>query len=193
MSAVITDPPLTRFKLCVDQYHRMVELGILREDERVELIDGELIRMAPIGSLHGGLVAHLTHLLVTRTGGRAVIWPQSSVILSEVTEPQPDLAVLRWRADWYTSRTPTAADAALVIEVADSSLRYDRDVKLRYYARAGVPEAWVVDARGRCILRYAERLDDGYRVAQVLTAGAVAQCEALPELAVTVGELFGVV
>jgi Uma2 family endonuclease len=193
MSAVITEPPLTRFKLSVEQYHRMVELGILREDERVELIDGELIRMAPIGSLHGGLVAHLTHLLVTRTGGRAVIWPQSSVILGEFTEPQPDLAVLRWRADWYTGRTPTAADAVLVIEVADASLRYDRDVKLRYYARAGVPELWVVDARGRCILRFAEPSEDGYRASQALSAGAVAQCAAMPELAVTVDELFGVV
>ncbi len=190
MTAVITDPPLTRFKLTVEQYHRMGELGILHEDDRVELIDGELIRMAPIGSLHGGLVSRLTRLLVQRAGGRAVVSPQNSVILSDVTEPQPDLAVLRWRADDYMARTPTSADTLLVVEVADSTLRYDRDFKLRFYARSAVPEVWIVDARGRRILRYLEPDADGYRVAQALECGAAAQCAALPELRVSVDELF---
>ena len=190
MTAVITDPPLTRFKLTVEQYHRMGEFGILHEDDRVELIDGELIRMAPIGSLHGGLVSRLTRLLVQRAGGRAVVSPQNSVILSDVTEPQPDLAVLRWRADDYMARTPTAADTLLVVEVADSTLRYDRDFKLRFYARSAVPEVWIVDARGRRILRYLEPDADGYRVAQPLERGATARCAALPELHVSVDELF---
>lgn len=190
MSAVITEPPLTRFKLSVEQYHRMVELGILREDERVELIDGELIRMAAIGSLHGGLVSRLTRLLVQRAGGRAVVSPQNFVILSDVTEPRPDLALLRWRADDYMARTPTAADILLVVEVADSTLRYDRDFKLRFYARSAVPEVWIVDARARRILRYQEPDSDGYRVAQALEGGAAAQCAALPELRVSVDELF---
>ena len=190
MTAVINDPPLTRFKLTVEQYHRMGELGILQENDRVELIDGELIRMAPIGSLHGGLVSRLTRFLVQRAGGRAVVSPQNPVILSEVTEPQPDLAVLRWRADDYMGRTPAAGDALLVVEVADTTLRYDRDFKLRFYASAAVAEVWIVDARGRRILRFVDPGADGYRVAQALETGAIAVCEALPELSVSVDELF---
>ena len=190
MTAVMTDPPLTRFKLTVEQYHRMGEFGILHEDDRVELIDGELIRMAPIGSLHGRLVSRLNRLLVQRASRRAMVSPQNSVILSDVTEPQPDLAVLRWRADDYMARTPTAADTLLVVEVADSTLRYDRDFKLRFYARSAVPEVWIVDARGRRILRYLEPEADGYRVAQTLEQGAAARCAAQPELRVSVDELF---
>lgn len=190
MTAVMTDPPLTRFKLTVEQYHRMGELGILQENDRVELIDGELIRMAPIGSLHGGLVSRLNRLLVERAGGRAVVSPQNPVILSDVTEPQPDLCVLRWRADDYMRRTPGAADTLLVVEVSDSTLRYDRDFKLRFYASAGVPEVWIVDARGRSILRYLLAGADGYRVSEVLGAGATAACAGLAELRVGVDELF---
>lgn len=191
MTAVITDPPLTRFKLTVEQYHRMGELGILRENDRVELIDGELIRMAPIGSLHGGLVSRLTRMLVERAGGRAVVSPQNPVILSDVTEPQPDLAVLRWRADDYMARTPLASDTLLVVEVADSTLRYDRDFKLRFYAASGVPEVWIVDARGRCVLRYLDPAEGGYRVAQTLGGHDTAACAALPDLLVRVDEVFG--
>ncbi len=190
MSAVTTEPPLTRFKLSIEQYHRMGELGILGHDDRVELIDGALIRMAPIGSLHGGLVTRLTRLLVERAGGRAVVSPQNSVILSQFTEPQPDLAVLRWRADDYMRRTPNAADTLLVIEVADSSLRYDRDYKLRFYAQSGVPEVWIVDARGACLLRYREPAQEGYREAKTLGAGERIGCEALPELTIGIDELF---
>lgn len=191
MSAVITRAPLTRFKLTVEQYRRMGEAGILHEDDRVELIDGELIRMAPTGSLHGGLVSRLTRLLVERSAGRAVVSPQNPLILSEVTEPQPDLAVLRWRADDYMSRVPTAADALLVIEVADFTLRYDRDHKLRFYSDSGVPEVWIVDARGRRALRFLEPGEQGYRVVATLVAGHTLECAGLPALRIGVDELFG--
>ncbi len=190
MSAVITETAPTRFKLTVEQYHRMGEAGILHEDDRVELIDGELIRMAPIGSLHGGLVSRLTRLLVERSAGRAVVSPQNPVILSNVTEPQPDLSVLRWRADDYMSVVPVAADALLVVEVADSTLRYDRDVKLRYYAQSGVPEVWIVDARRRQLLVYREPAGQGYRESSVLLEGEAAACAALPGLRIEVRELF---
>jgi len=153
MSAVITDTSPTRFKLSVEQYHRMGEAGILGENDRVELIDGELIRMAPIESLHGGLVSRLTRLLVERSAGRAIVSPQNSPILSNVTEPKPDLSLLHWRADDCTSAVPVAADALLVIEVADSSLRYDRDVKLRFHAQSGVPEVWIVNRAPATVAR----------------------------------------
>jgi Uma2 family endonuclease len=190
MSAVITDTPPTRFKLTVEQYHRMGEVGILRENDRVELIDGELIRMAPSGSLHCGLVARLNRLLVQRAAGRAVVSPQNSLILSEVTEPQPDFSVLKWRSDDYMSATPTAADVLLVIEVADSSLRYDRDVKLRFYAESGVPEMWIVDARRRRLLVQRGPAGGSYRSSETLVGGDAAACTALPDLRVEVGDLF---
>lgn len=190
MSAVTTESPPTRFKLTVEQYHRMGEAGILHEDDRVELIDGELIRMAPIGSLHAGLVSRLSRLLIERTAGRAVVSPQNPVILSDVTEPQPDLSVLRWRGDDYMGAIPMAVDALLVIEVADSNLRYDRDVKLRFYAESGVPEVWIVDARGRQLLVHREPAGRGYRSLQTLAGGDTAVCAALPQLRIEVGELF---
>jgi len=190
MNAVITDVPPTRFKLTVEQYHRMGEAGILGENDRVELIDGELIRMAPIGSLHGGLVSRLNRLLVERTAGVAVVSPQNSLILSDVTEPQPDLSVLRWRADDYMSAVPVAADTLLVIEVADSSLRYDRDVKLRFYAESGVPEVWIVDARRRQVLVFREPAGRSYRREHTLAEGDAAVCAVLPQLHIEVGALF---
>ncbi len=190
MSAVITDTPPTRFKLTVEQYHRMGEVGILGENDRVELIDGELIRMAPIGSLHLGLVTRLNRLLIERSGGRAVVSPQNSLILSDVTEPQPDFSLLRWRADDYMSAVPVAADTLLVIEVADSSLRYDRDVKLRFYAESGVPEVWIVDARRRQLLVHREPVDGSYRSARTLAAGEAVACTALPQVRIEVDELF---
>ncbi len=191
MSAVLSDTPLpVRFKLTVEQYHRMAELGILREDERVELLDGELIAMPAIGSLHGGLVSRLTRLLVQRGGDRVVVSPQNSLILSDVSEPQPDFAVLQWRADDYTSRTPAAANALLVIEVSDSTLRYDRDVKRRFYAEAGVREFWVIDVHARQILVHRDPAGQLYRSAQTLTVGDTAVCQALPQISIGVDELF---
>lgn len=190
MSAVITESPPARFKLTVEQYHRMGEAGILHEDDRVELIDGELFRMAPIASLHAGLVSRLSRLLIERTAGRAVVSPQNPVILSEVTEPQPDLSVLRWRGDDYMGAIPMAADVLLVIEVADSTLHYDRDVKLRFYAESGVPEVWIVDARRRQLLAHREPVGRCYRSLQTLAEGDTAVCAALPQLRIEVGELF---
>ena len=190
MSAVLSETPPTRFKLTVEQYHRMGEAGILHEDDRVELIDGELIRMAPIGSMHCGLVSRLNRMLVERAAGRGVVWPQNSLILSDVTEPQPDLVLLRWRADDYMGALPTAAHALLVVEIADSSLRYDRDVKLRFYAESGVPELWIVDVRQPRLLVYREPEGPSYRVGQILVAGETASCSRLPSLRIGCDELF---
>lgn len=190
MSAVLSDIPPTRFKLTVEQYHRMGELGILRPDDRLELIDGELVRMAPIGSMHGGLVSRLNRLLVERVGRAGIVSPQNPVVLSEVTEPQPDLSVLRWRADDYTADTPQAGDTLLVIEVSDSSLRFDRDVKLGFYAQAAVPEVWIVDVRARRLLAFRAPAGRGYSEALTLGAGESVRCQALPALQVGLDELF---
>ncbi len=134
-----------RHRITVDDYHRMAEAGILNEDSRVELIEGVLIDMAPIGISHHSAVDRLNRLLVQSTGENAIIRVQGSFRLSNFTEPQPDLIVLKPREDFYSSRVATGDDTLLVIEVSDTTLKYDRHVKMPLYARYGIPEAWIVD------------------------------------------------
>jgi Uma2 family endonuclease len=159
----ITDLPPTRHKLTVDDYHRMAEAGILGEDDRVELIDGEIIDMAPIGQDHAATVNKLNRALVMAFGDRAIVSVQNPVRLNRFNEPQPDFAVFRPRDDFYAAgERPTAAETLLVIEVADSSLRYDRTVKLPLYARSGIVEVWIVDLRHRRVDVHCSPAGDGY-------------------------------
>lgn len=137
------------YRLSVDDYHRMGESGILGGELRTELIDGEIIEMPPIGHPHAGTVNLLVKLLISAVGDQAVVAPQNPVYLDDHTEPLPDIALLLPRADYYRNAHAGPDDVLLLIEVADSSLAYDRDVKLPRYARAGIPEAWLVDLSGR--------------------------------------------
>lgn len=161
MRGTATDSP-RRHRLTVEEYYRMGEAGILRPDERVELIAGEIIDVPPPGSRHAGTVKHVARLLQIAAGGAAIVQVQDPLSLDEQSEPQPDLALLRARADFYRSAHPRAADALLVIEVAETSLRYDRDVKIPLYARHGVPEAWLIDVEDRRLTRYREPRADAY-------------------------------
>jgi len=147
----------TRRLFTAEEYHRMGEAGILHDDDRVELIEGEIVEMAPIGSRHFHAVTTLTHALVKAVGERALVSIQGPLRLSERTEPQPDVVLLRRRAD-YRARGPHAEDALLVVEVADTTLGYDRGTKLRLYARAAIPEAWIVDMAAQS--NGAQRLND---------------------------------
>lgn len=136
-------------RLTVDEYHRMAEAGVLLPDARVELIEGEIIDMAPIGSRHATAVDLLAERLITALRGAALVRIQGPVRLSARSEPQPDVAVLRLRADRYAGNHPSAADVLLVIEVSDATLRFDIDVKAKLYAQHGVPELWIVDVGGQ--------------------------------------------
>ena len=157
------DLMLTRHRLNVDDYHRMAEAGILGEDDRVELIDGELIDMAPIGQGHAAAVNRLNRALVMAFGERAIVSVQNPVRLDRFSEPQPDFAVFRPRADFNaTGERPGPPDTLLVVEVADSSPRYDRTVKLPLYARTGIPEVWIIDLRRRVLEAHREPGPDGY-------------------------------
>ena len=158
-TALVVDPRVPRRRLDVDDYHRMGEAGILTEAERVELIDGEIIEMAPIGDPHVDLVIELTARLGAAVGTRSVVSVQNPLRLSDDTEPQPDLAVLRLDR---RRGVPLAADALLVVEVAESSLAYDRDTKVPRFARAGVVETWLVDVASRTLTRYRGPRADGY-------------------------------
>ena len=132
------------YRFTVEEYYRMGEVGILSPDIRVELVDGEIRRMAPVHPPHASMVKRLTVALVARLQDTAVVGVQDPIHLDEFNEPQPDLTVMRSRDDYYGSRHPTPADVLLAIEVADTSLRYDRDEKIPRYGRYGIPEAWLV-------------------------------------------------
>ncbi len=162
--ATQTVPP-DRHLLSVHDFHRMGEAGILAGDDRIELIDGGLIDMAPIGSAHAGMVIRLNQRLTRALAGRALVSSQNPVRLDERSEPQPDIAVLRNRRDFYQESHPGPSDVLLVIEIADSSLEYDRDVKAPLYARHGVPEVWLVDLQARNVSIYRQPEGGAYREA----------------------------
>ncbi len=154
---------LHRHRLNVDEYYRMAEAGILGPDARVELIEGEIIDIVPIGSRHAAAVSRIAHLLHQEIGQQAIVWTQNPVRLDEYSEPEPDLALLRPQEDFYKSAHPGPKDVLLVIEVADSSLRYDREIKIPLYARHGVPEAWLVDVENERLTLFREPSESGYR------------------------------
>src|SRR5262249_35682314 len=128
------------------------EAGLFGDGARLELIDGEVIEMSPIGSRHASCVARLNLLLISAVGDRAVLYPQNPVVLDERSEPQPDIALLRPRSDGYSRSHPEPNDILLLIEVAESTLPFDRDRKGPLYAQRGVPETWVIDVEGDRIL-----------------------------------------
>ncbi len=141
----------------------MGESGILHEDDRVELVAGEIVEMTPIGSRHAASVKRLNHLLSERSTGRAILGVQDPLGLSDRDEPQPDVVLLRPRDDFYAGGHPRPEDVLLVIEVADSSLSYDLGVKVPLYAARGIPEVWIVDVGGERLHIFREPTGDSYR------------------------------
>jgi len=181
-----------RRRFTLDEYHRMGETGILGADDRVELIEGEIIEMSPIGSRHAGTVARIQHLFSIRLGDRAVVWSQSPLLLvHHQSEPEPDVMLLAPRADFYVARLPEPPDLRLLIEVADSSLPYDRRTKFPLYARAGVTEAWLVDLDTGRVEIHREPRGAGYRDVRIPRADETFSPAAFADLALTVRDLLG--
>lgn len=183
--------PTVRRQFTVDEYHRMAEAGILTEDDRIELIAGELITMSPIGTRHAACVKRLNRLLGRALGASVLISVQDPIRLGDDSEPQPDLAVLRPRPDDYARGHPTASDVLLLIEVADTSQRYDREVKVPLYARAGIPEIWLVDLAAETVERYAEPANGTYRLVEQIRRGQTLTPTTLPGFAVSVKAVLG--
>lgn len=136
---------LPRHRITVHEYYRMGELGLFAPEARTELIEGEIIDVAPPGSRHSSVVAYLHKVVLRAVDDAAIVLGQSPVRLSDYSEPQPDLALVRPRADRYSASHPTGADTLLAIEVSLTTWRYDRQIKIPLYARHGVPEVWIVD------------------------------------------------
>jgi len=176
---------LGRRRWTVDDYHRMAEIGLLGEDDRVELLDGEVVEMSPIGSVHAGLVERVADLLRLRCAGKAQVRTQNPIRIGKHSEPEPDIALVKPRDDYYIGAHPGPDDVLLLIEISDSSVAIDRADKAPLYAAAGVPEVWLVDLRAGEVEVHRGRAD-GWRA----RPGEAIAPLALPDLRIAVDELL---
>jgi len=175
----------------VDEYHRMGEVGILSEDDRVELIDGEIVVMSPIGPAHGRCVMFLNDVFVRRLEGRAVVSPQLSIRLNRRSEPQPDIILLRPPLARYARAIPGPGDALLVVEVAETSQYRDRVVKLPRYAAAGISEVWIVDLDVGVLDVHRDPSPEGYRDSRRHGRGEEIAPAAFPDVVLAVDDVLG--
>lgn len=181
-----------RMKIDVERYHRMIDAGIFARGERVELIEGELLAMTPIGSLHA-FAGHefVRQLYAAGAESRSVIAQGSPLVLGDSSEPEPDVVLLRLPADRYRASKPTERDVLLVIEIAQSSLKFDRGPKLALYARFAIPEVWICDLDGRQLECFTEPLNGTYERSRSLGVGDAAEPALLPGIALPWGRIFG--
>ena len=182
---------LSRRLFTVHEYYRMADAGILTEDDRVELIEGEIVQMAAIGSRHAACVDRLNQLFSARVAERAIVRVQNPVRLSERSEPQPDLALLRPRPDFYATAHPMPQDVLLVVEVADTSAGIDPAEKLPLYARSGIPEAWLVDLQEDRVEVHRQPTRRGYQEVRYLERGNRLAPDAFPDLTLAVDDVLG--
>lgn len=175
--------------LSVDDFHKLGEVGILHEDDRVELIEGVLIDMAPIGAGHAGQVNRLNNLFAPAVSGRAIVAPQNPLRLDDFSEPQPDLVLLRYRDDFYAKAHPRPSDVLLLVEVADRSLAYDRDTKVPLYARHAIPEVWLIDLQHRQAGVFLEPAGGEYRRSLQPAGTDCISPALLPEISIRVADL----
>ncbi|MBE9249966.1 Uma2 family endonuclease [Dolichospermum sp. LEGE 00240] len=191
MNLQLAKPRLNTFRLNVSQYHQMSEAGIFSENDKVELINGEILEMSPIGRRHTACVNRLNSVFSQLLGKKVIIAVQNPITLNNLSEPQPDIALLKPRADFYESGHPQPQDVFLLIEVADSSLEYDRDVKIPLYASSGITEVWLVDIYEQVIIVYRYPSQNGYSDIQKLSRGEKMSIQAFPEVNLVVDDILG--
>ncbi len=180
-----------RWRISVDDFHRMAEAGIFGPDDRVELVDGEIIEMAPIGTKHAACVMWLTEFFVSKARDLAITATQGPLILADEMELYPDLCLLRRRDDFYRMTAPGPQDTLLVIEVSDTTLRYDRQIKLPLYAAAGVPEVWIFDVAQRKAFVFRDPAEGAYRIAETPGLDDPIAPALLPDVRLTPREAIG--
>jgi len=181
---------LLTHKFTTQQYHLMHEAGVFSQGDRLELINGEITEMSPIGRKHAVCVTRLNELFFSRLLGKVQIWSQNPIRLGNNSEPQPDLAILKRRDDFYIEALPTPADILLIIEVADSTIAYDREVKMPLYASEGIPEMWLFDLNGRLIESYSQPSVRGYKRMQCHEQGDSFAMIAFPDISFSWQEMF---
>lgn len=186
-TAQISELPLAR--ITTAKYHALIRSGAFTEEDRLELIDGYLVQKMSIGSLHAGVVKALNFLLSRRLGDRAIVSVQDPITINEYSEPEPDVVVAKFRSDFYKSAHPEPADVLLVIEVADTSLTYDRTAKIPLYAAAGIPQSWLVDLQAHQVTVFSQPDGAVYLKSQVFTAEEVFSLPGFDDVTLTVREI----
>lgn len=181
---------IARRQFTVADYARMRESAILAEDDRVELLDGEVREMSPIGPIHAAIVKRLNTLLGRLLDTTVILSIQDPIQLNDYSEPQPDLAILQHRDDFYAAAHPVADDVLLVIEVADSSVEYDREEKMPRYAAAQIPEAWLVDVAGDVVEQYWQPRNGKYLLKRLVERGDTIVAQSVSKLEIAVDAIF---
>lgn len=182
---------LNRYRFTVAEYERMGQVGIFSEDERVELVCGEVLKMPPIGERHAGSVDFLANMITKRLRRGVIVRVQNPIRLDEYSQPQPDITILKHRDDFYRHAHPKPEDILLVIEVSDTTLEYDLKVKVPLYARAGIPETWVVNLPGKRLKTYADPAGGAYQTIKSYARGEESQSRSLAALRLSVAEVLG--
>ena len=175
----------------VSDFYKMLDVGIFTEDDRVELLDGEIITMSPIDAKHAAIVDRLVRVLIQYLDDRAIVRSQNPVQLNDYSEPLPDIAILKWDDDFYTDHHPLPADTLLMIEVANTSLAYDRKKKLPRYARAGIPEVWIVNIEKQVVEQYSSPTEDEYILRRNVKYGEIVKSKSVPKLELPTEVIFG--
>lgn len=183
--------PIARRRFTVDEYERMAEAGILGKDDRVELVEGEIVEMAPIGPPHGGSVNRLTHRFTSLLRDRVIVSMQNPVRLGTFSEPQPDLTLLRPRPDFYEKSHPEPDDVLLLVEVASSTVSYDRSIKLPLYAKWGVVQVWLVNLDVSVIEVYRWHEDGTYGEPEIVRDTDRVIIDAFPDVVITAVDVLG--
>lgn len=174
----------------VGEYHQMAEAGILTEDTPVELIQGEIVEMSPIGVRHAACVKRLNALFAYRLRRKAVVGVQDPIQLNDHNEPEPDISILRYRRDYYAAAAPTGEDVLLLIEVSDSTLGYDRTQKLPLYASAGIVEVWIVNLVDNLVEVYRQPTQSGYQTFSRVAKEKILTAVSFPNETFPVAELL---
>jgi len=182
---------VTKKLFTVDDYYRMAEAGILKPEDRVELIEGEILEMSPIGNRHAGCVNRANDLFTFLFRGKAIVTVQNPARLNEYNEPQPDLLLAKRRADYYASKHPTGEDIYLAVEIADTTLRKDRNLKVPIYARLGIPEVWIGDLQHDRLLVFRDPRGNSYQTNLTLHRSDPLFVTAFPEITFKVEDLLG--
>jgi Uma2 family endonuclease len=182
---------ILRKKFTVGQYHQMVESGILTDRDRVELLQGDIIEMSPVASRHAACVDRLNEVLVLGLSARAMVRVQGSIHLGHRSAPQPDVAILRRRPDFYATAHPQADDVLALVEVADTTVEFDRTVKVPLYAQDGIAEVWMVDLKADAVEVYRGPRSDGYQQVQTFQRGDGLEFQALADAKFTVDQILG--
>ena len=182
---------LAKHLITADEYEQMGRAGIFHPDVRLELIEGEIYEMSPIGSPHAACVTFLSMFLTRFVGNSLIVTTQNPIRLDDYSEPQPDVALVQWRDDFYRQAHPTPSDVLLVIEVADTTLETDRKVKIPLFAKAGIPEAWLVNLPEECVELYAEPRSGAYQTTRRFARGETVQSHGIEKLTINVSDVLG--